>query len=112
MRSYILDKNKMVKQVDDIFECAELFGSDERIVQQTRFYKRRFLFWRKEIFISTIFLVFDHNFDPDNHVPVLFETMVFVNGYEQDMWRYCTWEQAEAGHRLMCEQYGYESCSV
>jgi hypothetical protein len=30
--------------------------------------------------------------------PVLFETLVFGGPLDGDMWRYCTWTEAEAGH--------------
>jgi hypothetical protein len=50
--------------------------------------------------VSTVFLGIDHNFYDDGP-PVLFETMVFVgrSGRDEDMRRYCTWDEAEAGHK-------------
>jgi hypothetical protein len=47
--------------------------------------------------VSTVFLHLDHNWDPGGQ-PVLFETMIFGGEYDQEMWRYCTWEEAKAGH--------------
>ena len=47
--------------------------------------------------ISTVFLHLDHNWNPDGE-PVLFETMIFGGEYDEEMWRYCTWEEAKAGH--------------
>jgi len=47
--------------------------------------------------VYTTFLGIDHAFG--GGTPVLFETMVFP---ECDEWeRYCTWEEAEVGHRAM-----------
>jgi hypothetical protein len=59
--------------------------------------------------LSTVFLGVDHAFSSKPHPPVLFETMVFFapdtclvaeagQSVEQ---RYCTWEEAEAGHNDM-----------
>ena len=53
--------------------------------------------------VSTVFLGIDHNFGGKGK-PILFETMVFGKGdLVPDNWmaRYCTWEQAEAGHKAI-----------
>lgn len=52
-----------------------------------------------EVWVSTVFLGVDHNFMLDGP-PLLFETMVFVNGRDANFGfdRYATWEEAEAGH--------------
>jgi len=47
--------------------------------------------------VSTVFLHLDHNWDPEGK-PVLFETMIFGGEYNEEMWRYCTWDEAKAGH--------------
>lgn len=47
--------------------------------------------------ISTVFLGIDHSFD--GKTPVLFETMVFGGKYDQEQERYCTYNEAENGHR-------------
>ena len=49
--------------------------------------------------VSTMFLGMDHNMSGAGP-PVLFETMIFWDGHELDeeQERYCTWEEAEAGH--------------
>jgi len=56
-----------------------------------------------DISVSTVFLGVDHNFHSDGP-PILFETMVFGE-YEDgnDMDRYSTWEEAEAGHKMMVD---------
>lgn len=54
-------------------------------------------------FVSTVFLGIDHSFSHFGkleHVPVLFETMIF--GFDDDgdyQRRYCTWAEALAGHQ-------------
>lgn len=47
--------------------------------------------------VSTVFLCLDHSFG-DDEPPVLFETMILGGVYDQYLWRYHTWEQAETGH--------------
>jgi hypothetical protein len=55
--------------------------------------------------ISTVFLGIDHSFSMEkDHIPVLFETMIFGGTLDQTMNRYCTWEQAEEGHANMVAQ--------
>jgi hypothetical protein len=59
--------------------------------------------------VSTVFLGIDHRFFDDGP-PILFESMVFANPtpgaafpdeLEGLMDRYCTWDEAEAGHEAM-----------
>lgn len=50
--------------------------------------------------VSTVFLGADHNFL--GGPPLLFETMVFRDGPEEQE-RYCTWEEALIGHQKMLE---------
>lgn len=54
--------------------------------------------------VSTVFLGLNHAYTRE-HPPVLFETMVF-RGDEStgEQERYCTWAEAEAGHREMVER--------
>ncbi len=51
--------------------------------------------------VSTIFLGVDHNhhFGRHNHVPILFETMVFGGENDGLCQRYATLEEAKAGHK-------------
>jgi len=58
--------------------------------------------------VSTVLLGLDHSFSPWPHKPVIFETMVFVDGDMAGEFgiceRYCTKEQAKAGHaRIVAE---------
>jgi hypothetical protein len=53
--------------------------------------------------VSTVFLGTDHRFRADGP-PVLFETMVFDGPLDGEQERYCTYDEAEAGHRQMIER--------
>lgn len=46
--------------------------------------------------VSTVFLGLDHGWGEGP--PILFETMVFGGPLDQEMERYCTWDEAVAGH--------------
>lgn len=52
--------------------------------------------------ISTIFLGLNHQFFEDGP-PLLFETLVFRNGYADEQERYSTWHEAEQGHEHMVD---------
>lgn len=52
--------------------------------------------------VSTVFLGLDHNFG--SGPPLLFETMVFGGKYDQEQWRYSTWDEAEQGHKRIVEE--------
>lgn len=58
-----------------------------------------------EVGVSTVFLGLDHGFGSKGG-PVLFETMVFGGQHDGEMVRYQTWEEAEAGHEVVCERLG------
>lgn len=51
--------------------------------------------------VSTVFLGIDHNHSGKGP-PVLFETMVFGGPLSDYQNRYCTWKEAEEGHKKMC----------
>jgi len=49
--------------------------------------------------VSTVFLSMNHNWSIDKDAaPILFETMIFGGEYDQEMWRYSTYDEAKAGH--------------
>ena len=49
--------------------------------------------------VSTVFLCMDHNWsEQEDHIPILFETMIFGGPYTEEMWRYSTYDEAKAGH--------------
>ena len=49
-----------------------------------------------------MFLGLDHSFG--GGAPLLFETMVFGGPLDGEQERYSTWNEAEAGHKLMVER--------
>ena len=55
-----------------------------------------------DVRVLTVFLGLDHRFGEDGP-PLIFETMIFGGIHDQDMQRYSTWGEAEAGHKRMCE---------
>ena|SRR4030067_896316 len=103
MKFYILDENHCVKIVPDVITWGTWFESNQRFVQQDTFYDSEDL-----VTVSTVFLGIDHSFTANKSpaTPVLFETMVFGGKHDGDMERYCTWDEAETGHRQMCERVG------
>ena len=52
-----------------------------------------------DVRVSTVFLGLNHQWGAGP--PLLFETMVFGGPLDQEMERYSTWDEAEAGHREM-----------
>lgn len=52
--------------------------------------------------VSTVFLGLDHRFGEGP--PLVFETMVFGGPLDQDVDRYTTWEEAEAGHAVLVDR--------
>lgn len=65
----------------------------------------------KEIHISTVFLGIDHNFYGDTKGPVLFESMVFMSGFQieegtnERQYRYRTYREAEMAHNRLVKNY-------
>jgi hypothetical protein len=93
---YILDGHTPV-QVFDLMEWAKWYETSQQARRVAEDYVGR-------VWISTVFLSMDHNWFGPNHPPVLFETMVFGGGiFDEEQMRYCTWEEAEAGHKDMVE---------
>ena len=79
---------------NDPAKWGEMFKSQDRRVAQTDV---------DGYSVSTVFLGIDHNWLPTGR-PILFETMVFTDQEDPlDLWqaRYCTWEEAEAGHEAV-----------
>ena len=87
MKWYKLNEDKTTKLVSDGAYPSEEDLSNRRVGDDTIDGQR----------VSTIFLQFDHNWG-SNGKPVLFETMIFGGEYDQNMWRYCTWDEAKEGH--------------
>lgn len=90
--NYIL-KGKIPIRMRNVIEWAEWFETADRIVKKTKV---------GNVEVSTAFLSFDHQYG--DGPPLLFETMIFGGERDEDMWRYTTWEEAEAGHgRVVAE---------
>jgi hypothetical protein len=92
-RYYILVGEQVVS-CSDLMTWAKWFETHDRQVRDTQ---------RDDVRVSTVFLGLDHNHSLHGP-PVLFETMVFINGSGGDMERYCTWDEAVEGHERMVAQ--------
>lgn len=88
MDYYVLDGKEIV-QTNDI----KRFLANSRRVAETIF---------GDIRVSTVFLSLEHGYSDGK--PILFETMIFGGVYDQEQWRYCTWDEAEKGHKIACER--------
>jgi len=91
MRLYYILKDKQVVGVNSVEDWA-IFNRDNsaRIVKQDEM--------PDGVKVSTVFLGVAHGFDYQCR-PVLFETMVFGGEHSDYQERYCTWEEAEEGHK-------------
>ena len=93
---YILD-GKIPKKTDNLIEWIKFIESiDSRQVARTNL--------TDDIYISTVFLGIDHAIPGFDTEPVLFETLVFGGPWDGECERYCSWEQAEKGHKRMCKK--------
>jgi hypothetical protein len=88
---YILDGHEAVL-CDNIYKWAEWYEKADRRVANDM---------KQDIQVSTVFLGLDSSFG--RGLPILFETMVFGGEYDERSERYSTWEEAEQGHKRMCE---------
>lgn len=97
MGKYYILENKKIKPIADLLEWGRWFEKKEnRIVDQTR---------EGDVLISTVFLGLDHRFSYDESAPPLvFETMIFGGPHDQFQERYCTWDEAVAGHNRAIEK--------
>lgn len=100
LRHHIIE-NRVIRQASLMewatwLECADRHVGDSEI---------------GTVRVSTVFIGIDMGFYNDG-VPILFETMVFGEGvpalnpgfWSESMWRYRTLEEAERGHRIVCEK--------
>lgn len=91
-RQYILD-GKTPVPCDNLLKWARWLETADRKVDRETV---------GDSGISTIFLGLDHSFGTGP--PLLFETMVFGGKLSDEMDRYSTWDEAEAGHKAMVER--------
>lgn len=54
--------------------------------------------------VSTVFLGLDHRHFGKGP-PIVFESMLFINGTGEDTERYCSWDDAETGHKAMVRKH-------
>lgn len=94
---YILDVDgRTPVRCHQLIDWGMWIQNNDRHVAQT---------YIRGIHISTVFLGLDHSWGGyGDGRPVLFETMVFGGSLDQEMDRYCTWEEAEAGHDEMVKR--------
>jgi hypothetical protein len=90
---YILNGHKPVK-CDDWMWWAWWFETADRQVADSM---------QGDVRVSTVFLGIDSSLF-GHGPPMLFETMVFINGSGGDCERYATWDEAEAGHKRWVKQ--------
>lgn len=99
IRWYVLDGHEP-RRVADVIEWGRWMEKADRRVAFTDL---------TYCTISTVFLGLDHRYWGDGP-PIVFETMVFGNPAKGEtfpeelegmMRRYCTWDEAEAGHAEM-----------
>jgi hypothetical protein len=83
---YILEGRTPVK-VDSIREWAARFNEGSKRVAFTTV---------GDADVSTVFLGLDHSWG--GGPPLLFETMVFGGQYDEEQWRYSTYDDALEGH--------------
>ena len=97
---YILNaKTKRARIEPDLMKWAEWMETADRTVSKTTI---------DNILVSTIFLGLDHNFQGAGRPPILYETMVFVDGKDDNdiselQQRWLTWGQAKRGHEDIVE---------
>lgn len=88
---YRLEGNTPV-ECTGLHEWGEAFQTQNRRVAYSKF-------GRIEVITSFIGMDHGYNFGADPaYRPVLFETMVFGGPQNEYMERYCTWDEAAAGH--------------
>lgn len=101
-KHYILDGHK-IKNEPDSLAWAKWFETADRHVA-INYFGILNTEGKSAFRVSTVFLGIDHSWSapllPKNK-PVLFETMVFGGKLNGEMKRYCTWDEAEAGHKKM-----------
>jgi hypothetical protein len=88
---YILNGHEPVEE-PDLMKWGAWMQKADRQVRDT---------FRDSVRVSTVFLGIDHNFWDWDGPPLLFETMVFINGSGDEMERYSTWDEALRGHENM-----------
>jgi hypothetical protein len=89
-----IDADHVVHPAKNMDEWSAHYDDDHRIVAQTG---------NDNIWVSTVFLGINHNFFGEGP-PILFETMIFGGRMDEYQHRYHTYEEALAGHHMVCEE--------
>lgn len=98
---WVLDDGHNAVPAATLMQYAEMFKDvGGRTVDYTEFHVAG---QAEPVCVSTVFLGIDHGFGFSER-PVLFETMVFGGLFDQEQWRYCTWDEAAAGHKAVVAQ--------
>lgn len=84
---YKLDENRNPVPID-MFEWANVMEGERHVGNDHL---------ENGVHVSTVFLGMNHAFGDGK--PVLFETMIFGGEHDQYQERYCTWNEAEEGHK-------------
>jgi hypothetical protein len=95
--TYILDENHGIKMEPSFIEWGKWFATHSRTVNRDMYFDNDIV-----VTVSTVFLGIDHSAGT-SRTPILFETMVFDGEHDGYRVRYHTWEEAETGHRKVCE---------
>lgn len=85
-RYYKLNENKEPVPVD-LFEWANVMNGERHVGND----------FIGDIHVSTVFLGLNHQYG--DGPPLLFETMIFGGDHDNYQERYCTWAEAEEGHK-------------
>src|SRR6266436_924888 len=93
LKYFMLDGDK-VTSTNDIHEWGKWMQTNNRQIGHDAI---------NGVKISTVFLGLDHSF-MDEGPPVLFETMLFGEGANNEQWRYSSREMAEEGHAKIKER--------
>lgn len=88
---YILEGHTPV-ECHDLYEWGKWMQGDHHVADETI----------NGIRISTVFLGLDHAYGSEP--PMLFETMTFGEGFDQEMTRCTTWDQAVKMHEDMVQR--------
>ena len=89
---YILNEDHTVRRAIDIDEWSHHFEFGNSSIDWTG---------NTDLHVSTIFLGIDRGFGRTD-IPILFETLIRGGAHDNEMERYCTYDEAVEGHRRWC----------
>jgi len=95
---YVLNDHKQPVACDDLITWKAWIETPNRWVQDTLISDPD----QNQVRICTAFLGIDVGFGVGE--PILFETMVLGGMFDRELYRYCTWEDAQVGHAAMLER--------